>query len=153
MTLRRPIHFLFAAACLGGWLGVCGPLLAQEKAKKRPTTSTQTPVEVIANFKLRADPVEPAEFVRRTRPPEDSLQYIPLGAAKAEPGSRLMTFDEIKAKEAELDGVRARHDRIGARPAPKGPIKSVAYEPKSPPVKKPKSCLITCVVEPRPVRN
>lgn len=153
MTIRRPIHFLLAVICLGGWLGAGGPSRAQEKAKKRPTTSTETPIEVIANFKLRADPVEPADFVKKSRPSDDSLQYIPLGAAKPEPATRIMTFDEIKAKEAELDGVRARHDRIGARAAPKGPVKSVAYAPKVLPVKKPKPCLITCVVEPRPVRN
>jgi len=126
---------------------------AQAQNQRRPSTVTQSPFDAIVNFKLRSDPVEPADFVRRSRPPEDQLRYIPVGTPKNEPAKRAMTFEELKAAEAGLDAVRARQDRIGARPAPRDKLRSVAFAPKPKEPKKPVPCLITCKVETRPVRE
>ena len=151
MTRFFSPHRPFVAICLAASVIGAGGAVAQT-APKKPVTN-QNPIEVITNFKLRADPVEPMDFVKKSRPPEEQLQYLPITASKPEPEKRVMSFEEIKAKELELDGVRVRHDRIGGRAAPKTPLKTVAYAPKPPAVKKKQSCLITCTVEPRPVRD
>ena len=132
-------------------LALAAPAVAQ--TQRRSTTSTQSPLEAITSFKLRADPVEPADFVKRSRPPEDQLQYLPVATPKNEPARRVLTFDELKAAEADLDALRARQDRIGARPAPKEKLRSIAFAPKPKAPKKTVPCLITCKVEIRPVRE
>ena len=144
-SFAGPVALLIAGLALGG-------ASAQTKLP-RQKTPPQNPIDAIRNFKLRADPVEPAEFVRKSRPPEDQLQFIPIGAPKPEPATRPMTLDELRARETDLDGVRARHDRIGARAAPAGPPRSVALAPKPPPEKKKRNCLITCIVDPTPTRD
>lgn len=141
MLTRASLIIVFAlAAC-------ATPALAQEPS--RGATIVETPIEAIMRFKLRADPVEPMDFVKKSRPPEDQLQYIPVGAPPEQPVKPLLTFEALKAKEAALDGVRARHDRIGRRAPPKVKVNSVAYAPKPPQLKKRTRCLITCVVDPR----
>ena len=120
------------------------PAAAQQQSR---STSTQSPWEVIRSFKLRADPVEPLEFVRKSRPPENELQYLPLGSPRQEPAKPVMSYEEIRAREASLDNVRIRHDALSGRHAPVVKLKSVAYAPRPPVVKrKPQKCLLTCVI-------
>ena len=128
-------------------LAALAPATAQER---RSATITKTPVEVIQEFKLRHDPVEPAPFVRATRPPEESLQYIPVHSARPEPPGRVMTYEELKARENQLEAVRARHDRIGGRQRVAVKYNSVAGPP-NPPAAKPAKfpCQITCRINPR----
>ncbi len=132
-----------------------GATLAQTPTSTHRSTSTQSPWEVITNFKLRADPVEPAEFVKNSRPPEDSLHYIPLGRARPEPSTRILATPELAAREASLERSRAHHDAIAARAPSKVRVKSVAaYPPRLREAKKPAfECLLTCVVDKKPVRE
>ncbi len=109
--------------------------------------ASPSPVDAIANgLKLTTTPREPEDFVRKTRGPQDSLGYVPVVGERREPAKRLMTGDEIRAREAELDAVRARHDASARRRPAAGPFRSAA-----PPVVARKEtpatkCLITCGV-------
>ena len=71
---------------------------------------------------LGSKPVEPAEFVRNTRPSD--LNYIPVHSKRPETPGKLLTADELKARERELDALKASHDSIGGRPPAK-----VVYKP------------------------
>jgi hypothetical protein len=116
MTGRiRKARGLFLAVAL------CAPATlvhAQEATpSRRPDASN--PIDVISHgLKFRADPVEPRDFVRETRPSDEKLNYIPTGSARPQPPGKIMTVDQVKAKEAELEAMLARHDKIsGRRPA------------------------------------
>jgi hypothetical protein len=61
----------------------------------------------------RAKPTQPADFVRETRPAE--LDFIPVHSKRSEPPGKLLTADELKAREHELDDLKAAHDKIGDR--------------------------------------
>lgn len=89
---------------------------AQQPPSRRPDASS--PIDVISQgLKLRADPVEPKDFVRETRPSEDRLHFIPTGSPRPQPAGKIMTADQVKAKEAELEAILSRHDRLtGRRP-------------------------------------
>ena len=71
---------------------------------------------------LRSKPVEPAEFVRETRPAETN--FIPVHTPRPNNHERIMTNDELRAKERELDALKAGHDQIAKRPPSK-----VAHKP------------------------
>ena len=71
---------------------------------------------------LRPKPVEPADFVRDTRPSETN--FIPVHTPRPNNHERIMTNDELRAKERELDALKAGHDQIAKRPPSK-----VAHKP------------------------
>ena len=71
---------------------------------------------------LGSKPVEPADFVRSSRPAD--LNSIPVHSARPEAPGKLLTADELKARERELDALKASHDAIASRPSSK-----VAYKP------------------------
>ena len=79
-------------------------------------------------LKLTPDPVEPAPFVKESRPAK--LDYIPVHSQRPEPKTAPLTLEQLKAKEAELDRVRASHDQLAERPSTKGAYKPLAQAPK-----------------------
>jgi hypothetical protein len=138
-------NMVTTAASLAIALSLCGSAFAQSPVKTHPPASN--PLDTVANgLKFRADPPPPAGFVGGSRKPDAELQYVPIVGARPEPERRVLSSDEIRAREAELDAVRTRHDGMARRKSPVGPFKSAAREtPK--PVKPPEQgCLITCVV-------
>jgi hypothetical protein len=96
------------------------------------------------------------DFVVKSRPPPDSLHYIPVGGARPEPAAPVLSVDQIKAEESELDSLRERHDRLARRKSEPVPHVSVADGRKPPRTKpiKPK-CILTCDVLhiPKPGEN
>lgn len=85
------------------------------------------------------------DFVVKSRPPADTLHYLPVGGARPEPATQVMTVDQIKAEESELDTLRQRHDRIARRKSDSVVHSSVADGRKTPPVKPvPPKCILTC---------
>lgn len=148
MTCHIQLRLVLAALLALTFAGA-----ANAQSERKPPRVDGGPIETIRNFKLRHDPVEPADFVKKSRPPEEKLQFLEVGSSRPEPAGRALTYEQIRAKEAELDGVRARHHRIGRRVAPKVKIKSAAMEPKPRPVKKKQVCLISCTVDPLPRRE
>ena len=71
---------------------------------------------------LRPQPVKPAEFVRESRPAETN--FIPVHTPRPNNHERILTNDELRAKERELDALKATHDQIGKRPP-----STVAHKP------------------------
>ena len=119
------------------------PQVASQPSKRNPWAS---PMDVISHgIKLKFDPVEPADLVRKSRPSE--LNYVPVGAPRPEPAGKLLTLDELRAREAELDSVRSQHDRLAHRPAPRVAFNPVAQEPRKKQPKAPVNCTITCQVQ------
>lgn len=66
---------------------------------------------------LATDPGEPQDFVVKARPagPED---YVPVGRKAFVRGIKAKTPAELKAIEADLEAVRARHDAVRSTFAP-----------------------------------
>jgi len=78
--------------------------------------------------KLVPDPVEPKDFVKKTRPA--NTDFLPIGMIPKARDLKVKTPAEVKAMEQELDNARAAQDRIaGRRPtakAAKPPIAGAA---------------------------
>lgn len=84
-------------------------------------------------------------FVVKSRPPADTLHYIPVGSPRPEPATHALTVKEIKAEEANLDALRVRQDHLSGRKSEPIPHASVADGRKPPPRKaKPPKCILTC---------
>jgi hypothetical protein len=111
---------------------------------------------VLKGVKLKTDVGTMPDFVVKSRPPADSLHYIPIGSARPEPATPPLTVEEIKAEEAKLDALRLRHDRIAGRKGAPVPHTSVADGRKLPPKKPPPpKCILTCDIQrlPKPGSN
>lgn len=93
--------------------------------------------------RLRTDPGQPADWVRASRP-----AVIPDAAAvdpaDRQPRRALMAPDDVRRKEAELDALRVRHDRISGRKPFTEKVRSAAAEPVVKPKKKEVRCALTC---------
>ncbi len=72
---------------------------------------------------LATDTSEPQDFVVKSRPVEPQ-EYIPAGRKTFEREIQVKTPEELKALEADLEEVRARHDAIRSTFAPS--VKAVA---------------------------
>ena len=79
---------------------------------------------------LRPKHVPPADFVRESRPAESA--FIPVHSPRPIVQDRLLTTDELRAKERELDALKATHDHLGSRPPAK-----VVYKPLQAPAPSP----------------
>lgn len=117
--------------CMTVAIATALPAVAQQAPASHPTTP-ENPIEVISKgLKLRADPVEPADFVRQSRPAEDQLNYLSTGGHRPEPDNKILTPDQVKAKQAEMEALLARHDRIaGRKPAAKTAANPPAVSPR-----------------------
>jgi len=60
-------------------------------------------------FGFATDAPPPADFVAKTRPPED-LHYIPVFQPPPEPERPALKADQLKAVRSDLEGVEKRHD-------------------------------------------
>ena len=72
---------------------------------------------------LATDPGPPQDFVIKSRPAEP-LEFVPAGRKPFVHDNAVKTSDELKALDAEMDAVRARHDAIRSTFAPA--VKAVA---------------------------
>lgn len=118
---RRPA-FALSLAILA--LGLA-PAFAQGtgSAPARAKAEEQGALEGLARSTgLGSKPVEPAGFVRDSRPAD--MNYIPVHSKRPEAPGKLLTAEELQAKERELDALKANHDAIAKRSPGK-----VAYKP------------------------
>jgi hypothetical protein len=97
---------------------------------------------ILQGPKLRADPVEPADWVKARRPNE--LQEPVRVQPGAEPARKLLTPDEIRQREAQLDAARSRHDQLSGRKPTRGKFASAAGEPTEKKKKAEVRCTLTC---------
>ena len=97
---------------------------------------------ILQGPKLRADPVEPTDWVKARRPNE--LQEPARVQPGAEPARKLLTPDEIRRREAQLDAARSRHDQLSGRKPTRGKFASAAGEPTEKKKKVEVRCTLTC---------
>jgi hypothetical protein len=115
----RPVFILYLLGLALGLSPACAQGAAPAPAKVEQPGAMQGLARSVG---MSAKPVEPAEFVRNSRP--DDLNYIPVHSKRPEAPGKLLTADELKAKEHELDSLKSSHDAIAKRP----PVK-VEYRP------------------------
>ena len=133
MSFRPKVSFVIVFTALG-----MSCALAQGAAPA--PTGQDGPLESLGRLiGLRPNPVEPAEFVRETRPAETN--FIPVHTPRPNNHERIMTTAEVRAKERELDALKASHDQIGNRPTTKvahKPLEAPA-QPKAAPARTPQA--------------
>ncbi|MBX9761241.1 MAG: hypothetical protein K2Y29_20860 [Beijerinckiaceae bacterium] len=130
--------------------------LGQPAAKAKPDSHAKREpkgfIETITQGpRLTTTPPEPADWVRQSRGAQTGapagLQTAVRGnaPAAAAPARRLLTADEIRAKEAALDSARVRHDKVAGRKNQTGKLGSAAGKPEVATAEKPKpGCVLTC---------
>lgn len=117
-------------------------------ARAAPSAESTGPAQsILGALHLAAPDSDMPDFVRETRPQQ--LDYLPITSRGAEPDSPILTPDEIRRREADLEKLRSRHDRIAAR-APAPAVKSAAPEPVAKKTKVAAPCLLTCTIKTRP---
>lgn len=118
MTVRLAASLMIAFFALG-----LSPALAQGADPGAAQTEQDGPFESFGRMiGLRPKPSAPADFVRDSRPAESN--FIPVHSPRPNTHDRLLTNDELQAKERELDALKASHDKLGNRPAT-----NVAHKP------------------------
>ncbi|MDF2115438.1 hypothetical protein PY365_07655 [Roseiarcaceae bacterium H3SJ34-1] len=98
---------------------------------------------ILRGPRFTTTPMEPQDWVKRSRP-ADNQAYIPVGRNADQPQRRVMTPDEVRAKEAELDAVRAKHDRLAHRKPLNVRIGSATAPPLPKKESKKPTCVLTC---------
>jgi len=118
--MSQPMTFRLAASLTTVVLALgLSPALAQGAAQ----TEQDGPFESLGRMiGLRPQPNAPADFVRDSRPAESN--FIPVHSPRPNTHDRILTNDELQAKERELDALKASHDKLGNRPAT-----NVAHKP------------------------
>ena len=109
-----------AAAPLSARAQSAAPAPQGEGAKPRPGLLDT----ILQGPNLRTTAPEPKDWVKASRPAEarEPRRVQP----DAEPRRAMLTPEQIRAREAELDNLRARHDRLGERQPARGPFASAA---------------------------
>lgn len=90
----------------------------------------------LGNF--ATDTVPPKEFVVKSRPSPDKLDYLPVHVRPAARPGKIYTPAEAKAKEAELDELRLAHDRLANRPTVSLTSADARKKPAKSPLKSPR---------------
>ena len=145
VTHRRRLKRMRRAAAAGlvavALTGLCAGARAQDSApanaRRPPANATDSApaspsadapddgiVRTIAKkLGLATDPGQPQDFVIKSRP-AGPLDYVPAGRKPFVHDNKVKTPDELKALDADMDAVRARHDTIRSTFAPA--VKAVA---------------------------
>jgi hypothetical protein len=115
---RLCAKFAASAVLAGIGLGLAFVVPAQGE------TVLGSPLDTIMSTHLFADVPEAKDFVRESRPPPNTLDYLPLTGPDRE-GPKLKTKDELKALETELESAGVHNEqtarkRLGFR-KPAGP--------------------------------
>jgi len=129
--------------CLCAFVGVFALVgasaSAQEQGRRAPLGFIDT---ILQGPKLRTDPGEPADWVKSRRP--NDLQEPVRVQPGAEPARKVLTPDQIRQREAQLDAVRVRNEQLGGRQPVRGNFASAAGTPQEKKKKVEVSCSITC---------
>ncbi len=124
--MEKTCRQLFAGMCF--WLA----FLASGQAAK----AGGSPLDTLLSTHLFADVPEAKDFVRDTRPPAETLDYVPL-AGPDRKGEKPKSKDELKALADELEAAAAHNeqlarDRLGyTKPAAAHPAKGAESQASS----------------------
>ena len=130
MRIGRPGKFgqRFGAGILLAILAVGGGGCSAQPLSENPGVKGVTD-----KLNITTNVPPPADFVAKSRP--QSLEYMPVGVVPpARGGPAPRKPDQVKALEAEMEGTRARHDRLGGR---KPPVTAAKAKPGDKPKPKP----------------
>jgi hypothetical protein len=115
------------------------PNVAPVQKKAAPKGFVET---IMQGPRFTTTPPEAANWVRASRPAANAAAAPPR---RPGPGRAVLTPDQIRAQEAQLDSLRARHDRIAGRRGPSGKLGSAAGKPEPSDAEKHKpGCVLTC---------
>lgn len=130
---------VLALAMLGAFSLGASACAQEQGGRRAPLGFMDT---ILQGPKLRTDPGEPADWVNARRPSE--LQEPVRVQPGAEPGRKLLTPDEIRQREAQLDAVRVRNEQLGGRKPVRGNFASAAGTLQEKKKKVEVRCTITC---------
>ncbi len=119
---------------------------ANAAAKQKPTAAKPAPKGFVETLmegpRITTTPPPAADWVRAARPDPNVTRPA---ARPAAPGRPVLTDAQIRANEAQLENLRARHDKVAGRKPPTGKFGSAAGKPQAPEVEKHKpGCALTC---------
>jgi hypothetical protein len=109
------------------------PSLCGEAAAQEPASGGAVIGDVLETLHLRQTPPPPQDFVLRSRPAPESLDYRPMKPTETPTGKK--TPAQLDALGAELEGALQRNRKAGARvavpdPAPRpAPRRAAAAKP------------------------
>ena len=133
----------FRGFVLFGVIASALPVAAQQSNGRGAQQSENPLTTILRGPRFTTTLIEPKEWVKRSRP-EGEQAYIPVGRNADISRRRIMTPDEVRAKEAELNAVQAKHDRLGHRKPMRGAIGSAAAPPIRKKEAKKETCILTC---------
>jgi hypothetical protein len=120
MSLLR-VWRRFLGPCLAGAVACAAPVLAQESGGKGPAHL----------LGLATTVPEAADFVKRTRPAPDSLDYMNIGTPRDEPRTTPLSVEKVEARQKANDALAARRRGMAAArptrmaPAPRLPASAL----------------------------
>jgi hypothetical protein len=114
----------------------------QAKARDQQKRESKGFIDTIMQGpRLSTTPPEAADWVRASRPAPGAQRAV----AAPQPGRAVLTPDEIRAKEAQLEALRNRHDRLAGRKPPQGKFGSAAGKPPEQQAERYQpNCVMTC---------
>jgi hypothetical protein len=115
---RRRLRVLIALVAVLALPSLCGEAAAQEagEAASQETTYGGAAIgNVLETLHLRQTPPPAPDFVVRSRPAPDSLEYQPMKPTEKPTGKK--TPAQLDALGAELEGALERNRKAGARVA------------------------------------
>ncbi|MBN9081639.1 MAG: hypothetical protein J0I16_09070 [Rhizobiales bacterium] len=141
---RRPQSILLALLLLAAAsVGAHAQQATGQQAPARQQKNNSFFDTLMEGPRLTTTPLEAPEWMQRRRTGREQ-EFVPVGPPPNQPQRTVLTEDQIKAKEAELDAVARRHDQIAGRKGYKGKIGTAS----APPIKrvkpKPMPCVLTC---------
>jgi hypothetical protein len=119
---RRTLQFLRGAAILAAVSFCVAPAFAQENqppaqpqagsppAKPPEPYGGGSPLDVILSTRLWADVPEPKDFVKATRPPDDTINFQPTTIEKDPVRPTPKTAKELQDLQDELENAGARNE-------------------------------------------
>lgn len=150
-NLRRPQSLLLALALLASAsVGACaqgqqtaGQPAAGQQANARPQQSSNPLDTILQGPRFTTTPLESPDWMKRSRTGREQT-FIPTGPPDGQPQRPVLTPDQVRAREAELDGIRRRHDQIAGRNGYRGKVGSATAPPIKREKPKPMPCMLTC---------
>ncbi len=116
MVRHLPTRSCLATVLLMGAIGIASGV--NGAAAQTATTAPDGSIDVLRALQLKAGPAPAPDFVVRTRPGADKLDFIPVGKHPPDRSDKILSPAEVSALTADLDATREKQQRrAGRKPA------------------------------------